>query len=124
MAPAQTEDVETLLVRERRAMLPFARQLILYLNPFALFKNAAGGPVPAQERARSYNQAIRWILIPYIHRWIVIAAAMFAAIIPAEALASEISFFIVPAAAFAVGSCIAAVVTASTVVAYVLLGTK
>lgn len=116
-----TEDVEALLDRELRAGLPFACQVLLYLHPFALFKNAATGSLPLRERARSYNRAMRWMLLPYLRRWSAIAASLFAALIPTEALATQASFFIVPAAAFAVGCCVALTVAACTAATYFLL---
>lgn len=117
-------DVETLLIREQRARLPLPRQLLLYLDPFMLFKDASRGPEMARRRARSYNRAMRWILVPYIRRWILIAATLFLAIAPTEALAAQARFFIIPAAAFAVGACIAITVTVVTVTVYVLLGAR
>jgi hypothetical protein len=114
-------DVEALLTRQARSHLPMAQQLLLYLDPFALFKDASGGPAQQRERALSYNQRMRWILVPYIQRWSLIAGALFLCIAPTEALAAKESLYIVPAAAFAVGSCIAITVTACTVVAYLLL---
>jgi hypothetical protein len=117
----QNGDVESLLTRQARSDLPMARQLLLYLDPFALFKDASRGPAYLQERARSYNQRMRWILVPYIQRWSLIAGALFLCIAPTEALAAKESLYIVPAAAFAVGSCIAITVTACTVAAYLLL---
>lgn len=118
MRVAEAEDVESLLRREFRSRLSFARQLRLYLDPFALFKDASTG----RERALSYNRALRWVLIPYLRRWILIALSLFAGIAPAEALAAQAT--IVPAAAIAVGSCIAATVAACTAAAYLLLGVK
>ena len=53
----------------RRARLPLARQVLIYLDPFALFKDASSGPAPARARALSYNRAMRWMLVPYIRRW-------------------------------------------------------
>src|SRR5437899_306653 len=117
-------DVESLLMRERRARLPLPRQFALYLHPFALFKDASSGPPPARERALSYNRAMRWILVPYIRRWILIAASLFLAIAPAEAAAAQVKFFIIPAAAFAVGSSIAVAVTLLTFAVYLLLGSR
>jgi hypothetical protein len=114
-------DVEALLTRQARADLPLALQFKLYLDPFALFKDASGGPAYLQQRALSYNQRMRWILLPYIRRWFLIAAALFACIAPTEALAAKESLYIVPAAAFAVGCCIAITITACTVAAYLLL---
>src|SRR5438876_478321 len=117
-------DVESLLIRERRARLPLPRQLALYLHPFALFKDASSGLPPARERALSYNRAMRWMLVPYIRRWIMIAASLFLAIAPAEALAAEAKIFIIPAAAIAVGASIAVTVTLLTFAVYLLLGAK
>jgi hypothetical protein len=102
--------------------LPLARQLVLYLDPFALFKDASRGPLHVQERARSYNRGMRWMLLAYLRRWLMIAASSFVCIAPTEALAAQASFFIVPAAAFAVGCCIAITITACTFAAYLLLG--
>ena len=118
----QDGDVEFLLIREWRERLPLPRQLALYLHPFALFKDTSSGPAPARERALSYNRAMRWMLVPYIRRWVLIAASLFLAIAPAEALAAEAKFFIIPAAAFAVGSSIAVTVTVLTLAVYLLLG--
>ena len=120
----QDGDVEFLLIRERRERLPLPRQLALYLHPFALFKDASSGPPPARERALSYNRAMRWMLVPYIRRWVMIAASLFLAIAPTEALAAQAKFFIIPAAALAVGSSIAVTVTMLTFAVYLLLGVK
>ena len=117
-------DVETLLIREQRARLPLQRQILLYLDPFALFKDASKGSALARASARSYNRAMRWILVPYIRRWILIAASLFLAIAPAEALAAEAKIFIIPAAAFAVGASIAIAVTLLIGAVYLLLGSR
>jgi hypothetical protein len=122
MQPKDT-DVEALLIRERRARLPLPQQVLLYLDPFALFKDASRGPAPARERARSYNRAMRWILVAYIRRWVLIAASLFLAIAPAEALAAEVKIFIIPAA-LAVGASIAVTVSVVMVAVYLLLGAK
>jgi len=116
--------VEELLRSERRARLPLGRQLVLYLDPFALFKDASQGPLNARERALSYNRAMRWMLLAYVRRWVLIAATLFLGIAPSEALAAQASFFIFPAAAFAVGACIAVAVTTLTVAVYLLLGSR
>ena len=117
------QDVEKFLTRESRAHLPFARLCRLYLDPFALFMDASNGPENARRRARSYNQTMRWMLIPYLRRWLFIAASLFLGIAPAQAAAAEATLFIVPAA-FAVGSCIAVLVTTCTAVAWLLLGLR
>jgi hypothetical protein len=115
-------DVEELLRPDSRARLPFARQLLIYLNPFSLFKDASIGTAMVRERALSYNRAMRWMLVAYMRRWILIAAGSFVGIAPAEAAAAQVSFFILPAAAFAVSACIAFTVTVLTFAAYMLLG--
>ncbi len=117
-------DVEALLLRERRAALPLVRQFLLYLDPFALFKDASKGPQRVRERALSYNRAMRWMLVPYIRRWVLIAVSLFLAIAPIEALAAQAAFFVIPAAAIAVACCIAITVSALTVAVYLLLGAK
>jgi len=58
-------EVESLLKRDARSRLPLTRQILIYLDPFALFKDASQGPAPARERALSYNRAMRWMLVPY-----------------------------------------------------------
>jgi hypothetical protein len=115
-------EVETLLDGEVRSRLPLVRQVLIYLDPFALFKDASHGSAPARESALSYNRAMRWMLLPYIRRWIAITASLALLISPAEASAQ--SFSAVPAAALAVGCCIAVTVTACTVAVYLLLGRK
>ena len=115
-------EVETLLDGEARSRLPLVRQVLIYLDPFALFMDASQGPAPARERALSYNRAMRWMLLPYIRRWIAITVSFALLISPAEAAAQ--SFSAVPAAAVALGCCIAVTVTACTVAVYLLLGRK
>jgi len=124
--PMQPDDasreVERLLAPDARARLPLWRQLVLYLNPFALFKDAARGPAGMRERALAYNRAMRWMLLPYARRWSLIGAASFAGVLPAEALAAESSLFVIPAAASALSACVALTVVVCTVTAYLLLG--
>jgi hypothetical protein len=115
-------EVESLLVRERRAALPLQKQVVLYLDPFALFKDASHGPAPVRRRALSYNRAMRWILVPYLRRWVLMAAGLFLAIAPTEVLAAQSRIFVIPAAAFAVGCCIALVVSVVIAAVYLLLG--
>jgi len=117
-------DVEQLLLPDSRARLPFARQLLIYLNPFSLFKDASTGTAMVRERALSYNRAMRWMLVAYMRRWILIATGSFVGIAPAEAAAAQASFFILPAAAFAVSACIAFTVTFFTFAAYLLLSVR
>lgn len=114
-------DVEALLTRQARARLPFLQQLVIYLHPFALFKDASCGPKSQQESALSYNRGASWMLLPYMRRWILIACALLLAITPTQALAAREALFVVPAAALAVGCCIAMTVAACTIAAYLLL---
>src|SRR5947207_12400221 len=117
-------DVESLLTREQRARLPLPHQVALYLDPFAFFKDASRGPGPARERALSYNRAMRWMLVPYIRRWIMIAASLFLGLAPTEALAAQAKIFIIPAAAIAARASIAVTVTLLTFALYLFLGPK
>lgn len=116
-----SQELEPLLSPQLRAKLPLWRQLLLYLDPFAFFKDASSGTTLVRQHALSYNRAMRWILVPYLQRWILIAATLFIAIAPAEALAAQASLVIVPAA-LAVGFCIAATVAFCIAAAYLLLG--
>jgi hypothetical protein len=114
-------EAEQLLSSEGRAQLPLVRQVVLYLDPFAFFKDASSGTIAVRERNLSYNRAMRWLLVPYLRRWILIAASLFLAIAPAEAVAAQASLVIVPAA-LAVGFCIAVTVAFCIAAAYLLLG--
>jgi hypothetical protein len=111
-----------LLDRKARAGLPLRRQILLYLDPFSLFMDASRGSAAVRRRALAYNRAMRWMLVPYLRRWTVIAAGLFAGIAPAEALAAGSTLASVPAAALAVGFCIAATVSLCIGAAYLLLG--
>ena len=117
-------NVESLLVPQERARLPLARQVLLYLDPFALFKDASSGSKPVRERALSYNRAMRWILVTYLRRWVLIALSLFLCIAPAEALAAKESAFVIAAASSAVGCCIAVAVSAVIAAVYLLLGSS
>src|SRR5262249_43357635 len=113
-------EVEQLLRRELRAKLPLAQQVLLYLDPFAFFKDASRGTAMVRERNLSYNRGMRWVLVPYLRRWLLIAAGLFIAIAPAEAMAAQASLVIVPAA-LAVAFCIAATVAFFIATVYLLL---
>jgi hypothetical protein len=117
-------DIEVLLRGEERAKLPLARQVLLYLDPFALFMDASRGPRQVRERALHYNRAMRWMLVPYLRRWALIAAMLSLGLIPTEALAAQSPLFIIPTAAIAIGCCIALTVTALTAAVYLLLGSS
>ena len=114
-------EIETLLRKEGRSRLPFGRQILIYLDPFALFKDASRGPARVRERALDYNRAMRWMLVPYIRRWTAIASVLALLIAPAEAAAAQSA---IPSAALAVGSCIAIAVVFVTAAVYLLLGSR
>lgn len=116
------ENPESLLAPQVRAGLPLGQQVLLYLDPFALFKDASAGPRSVRERALSYNRAMRWILVTYLRRWTLIALSLFLCIAPAEALAAKESAFVIAAASSAVGCCIAIAVCAVIGAVYLLLG--
>lgn len=116
------KEARPFLDRAVRATLPLRRQLLLYLDPFALFMDASRGPAAARRRALAYNRAMRWMLVPYLKRWTLIATALFASIAPIEALAAQASLFMVPAAALAVAFCIAVAVSCCIAAAYFMLG--
>jgi hypothetical protein len=118
------EDVEALLTREARARLSLGHQLMLYLDPFAFFKDASTGNDWSRQHARSYNCAQRSILLTYIRRWALIAICSFLGIASAEALAAHVPLFIIPAAGFGISCSVAAAVAAWASAAYVLLGTQ
>ena len=117
----EPSDVEALLTREGRASLPLSHQLLLYLDPFAFFKDASRGTAMVRERNLSYNQTMRWLLVPYLRRWLFIASALFITIAPAEAMAAQASLVIVPAA-LAVAFCVSVTVAFCIATAYLLLG--
>lgn len=117
-------EIESLLSGEARSRLPLLRQVLIYLDPFALFKDASHGPARVREGALSYNRAMRWMLVPYIRRWLAIAASLALLIVPAEAAAAQQAVFAIPMAAVAVGCCIAITVAVVTVTVYLLLGRK
>jgi hypothetical protein len=114
-------EVEQLLNYELRAKLPLARQILLYLDPFAFFKDASRGTAMVRELNLSYNRGMRWLLVPYLRRWLFIAATLFLTIAPAEAMAAQARLVIVPAA-LAVAFCIAVTVAFCIATAYLLLG--
>ena len=115
---------ESLLGRERRAALPLARQFHLYLDPFVLLKDASRGSRFARKCALSYNRAMRWILLPYLRRWALIAAVLFLGIGRVEAIAVYGSAFMIPAAALAAGACLALTAAAVIAAVYLLLGMR
>lgn len=124
MRPLSDSEVERLLTGDARSGLPLVRQVLIYLDPFALFKDASRGPSRSRELALSYNRAMRWMLLRYLRRWVAIAASLFLLIAPTEAAAAHEAAFVVPMAAVAAGFCIAVVVTFCTAAVYFLLGRK
>ena len=124
MRPASHSEVETLLKKEARSRLSFFPQILIYLDPFALFKDASHGTAQARALALSYNRAMRWMLVPYIRRWLAIAASLGLLIAPAEAAAAQQAAFAIPMAAIAVACCVAITIALVTAAVYLLLGKK
>jgi hypothetical protein len=124
MRPASHSEVETLLKKEARSRLPLLRQIFIYLDPFALFKDASRGTAQARAVAVSYNRAMRWMLVPYTRRWLAIAVSLGLMIAPAEAAAAQQAAFAIPMAAIAVACCIAITIALVTAAVYLLLGKK
>ena len=124
MRPVSDAEVEILLKRDARSQLPLGRQILIYLDPFALFKDASCGPVRARQSALSYNRAMRWMLVAYMRRWLAIALTLALLLAPAEAAAAQQAMFAIPTAAIAVGCCIAVTVVAVTGAVYLLLGKR
>ena len=124
MRPASHSEVETLLKKEARSRLPLLRQIFIYLDPFALFKDASRGTAQARALAVSYNRAMRWMLVAYIRRWLAIAVSLGLMIAPAEAAAAQQAAFAIPMAAIAVACCIAITIALVTAAVYLLLGKK
>lgn len=122
MVQGRPRDVETLLAREARSGLPFGQLLRLYLDPGALFKDVSHGSAAVRRSALAYNRHMRHLLLPYIRRWMVIAATLVFAVFPAEALHAQASLSLIPAAALAVGGSVAVTVIACIAVGYFLLG--
>jgi hypothetical protein len=118
------DHVEARLTREGRAFLPLRRQLLIYFDPFALFKDASCGSASARARALSYNRERRAFLLTYVRRWLLIAGVLFIGIAPAEALAAQTPVLIVAAAAFGIGCAVSLAIAARAAAAYLLLGLR
>jgi hypothetical protein len=123
LSPDQS-GVEALLTPEVRRSLPLSRQMLLYLDPFAFFKDATVGTPLTRELALSYNVARRWILLTYVRRWLLIAMGSFLGIGSAESLASHAPLFIIPAAGFGIGCSVAVAIATWCGAAYLLLATQ
>ena len=123
VSPDQSS-VEALLTPQGRQGLPLGRQMLLYLDPFAFFKDATTGTPWHRQQALSYNVARRSILLTYGRRWLLIAIASFLGIGSAESLAAHAPLFIIPAAGFGIGCSIAVAVATWCAAAYLLLATQ
>ena len=123
IAPDQSA-VEALLTPEARRTLPLSRQMLLYLDPFAFFKDATVGTPRHRELALSYNVAQRSILLTYVRRWLLIAMASFLGIGSAESLAAHAPVFMISAAGFGIGCSVAVAVATWCGAAYLLLATQ
>jgi hypothetical protein len=120
----EQSEVETLLTPEGRALLPLSYQLMLYLDPFAFFKDASRGNVWVREAALRYNRRQRSMLLTYIRRWLLIGATSFLGIASSETLAGHVPLFIIPAAGFGIGCSVAIVFSTWMSAIYLLLGAR
>jgi hypothetical protein len=123
ISPDQSS-VEALLTPEARQRLPLTRQMMLYVDPFAFFKDATVGTARSREQALSYNVACRSILLTYVRRWLLIALGSFLGIGSAEGLAAHAPLFIIPAAGFGIGCSVAVAVASWCAAAYLLLAAR
>jgi hypothetical protein len=124
MSMLEKRDVEILLTPEGRASLPLFYQLLLYLDPFAFFKDASRGNAWVREAALRYNRGQRSVLLTYIRRWLLIAVASFFGITSSETLAGHVPLFIIPAAGFGIGCSVAIVFSTWMSAMYLLLGVQ
>ncbi len=115
-------DVEALAKPEIRAKLPFRLLLWLYLDPFALLKNATVGTPWMQAQALQYNRRHRGMLLAYVRRWAVIALGCVTSVAPLDALARSQPAMCVPLVGMEVGFSIAFVVLLLSLAVYVFLG--
>lgn len=115
-------EIEALARRDARERLPLWRLLLLYLDPFSLFKDATRGSLFERSRALSYNRSMRWMLLAYIRRWVALGATFLAGAGLAEAASAGSGFCVFSAAAFGVAFTLSFAVTTYTLAAYLLLG--
>jgi hypothetical protein len=116
------EDVESLLQPQARAALPLGVLLRMYLDPFMLFKNANRGTAFNRHCALAYNRGHRWMLVPYMRRWLCIASACLLALNPTAALASANPIFLVPTVGLGIVFTVGFVALVLTAVSYLGLG--
>ena len=121
----RTDDhVEALLTPEGRAALPLRRQLLLYFDPFALFKDASCGSAWARHSRLTYNYRHRHVLLTSLRRWLLIATCLYFGIAGGEALAAKSPVLVIPVAGFGVACALAVAMAAWISAAYVLLGAQ
>ncbi|HZQ75352.1 MAG TPA: hypothetical protein VFB08_20755 [Burkholderiales bacterium] len=121
MKPAGA-DVESLARPEVRARLPLWQLVRLYLDPFALFKNASAGTPGAQAEALDYNRRHRRILLAYAWRWLVIGGGCLGGMSLLAALARAEPVLIVPIVGLEIGFSAAVCALLLSLAVYVLLG--
>lgn len=116
-----TPDVEALAKPEVRAKLPFRFLLWLYLDPFALLKDATVGTPRMQALALDYNRRHRRMLLAYARRWAVIALGCVMSVAPLDALARSQPAMCVPLVGAQIAFSIAFVVLLLSLTVYVYL---
>ena len=116
------EDVEALARRDVRERLPLLRLVRLYLDPFALFKNVTIGSPRLQAEALAYNRRQRKMLLAYVRRWTVIAAACLLGALPLAAAARSDPALAVPFVGLELGFAAAVCMLLVSAAVYLLLG--
>lgn len=112
---------EMLLRPEVRAQLSLAYQLILYFDPFLLFKDVSHGKLVERERALEYNRDHSWMLFRYITRWTVIGTALLATLVYSEAALKAWTLLL---AGIGIGTCVSFTVVFFLIGCYILLKSR
>jgi hypothetical protein len=102
--------------------VPFWRLLLLYLDPFALFKNINIGPPAARNEALQYNRRHRAILLTYVRRWAAIAVLCASGMAPLGAAAQGEPILCIPILGLEVGFSAAVFMLLVSVAVYIVLG--
>jgi len=110
-------DVETLLNLQGRTGVSLLLLLWLYLDPFSLFKDSSRGNRFERAAAERYNVEHRQILLPYVPRWVILAAVSIGAV-----FLSEFTSLTLLAAFFGLAFSVAVAITVLTLTTYLLLG--
>jgi hypothetical protein len=101
---------------------PFSELLLLYLDPFAFFKNIHIGPPSERVEALQYNRRHRRILLSYVRRWTTIAVLCITGMAALGALAHAEPVLYIPVLGLELGFSTAVCMVLLSVAVYVVLG--